>query len=155
MDSDDNRQIIQFTSAGTPGAVKEIVLRASGTKVGEYLSVIKTEAPGAEQAMDSVTIELQVVDNTPEDDAEAESASNRKGDFNLAGIEMSTENLRLFIAGTVLVVVGLGIVVRVFKPKTRKQRKGAQQFISGGLFAEGMPPPPEPPSWQQESSWKY
>jgi hypothetical protein len=155
MDSDDNRQIIQFTSAGTPGAVKEIVLRATGTKVGEYLSVIKTEAPGAEQAMDSVTIELQVVDTTPEDDAEAESASNSKGDFNLAGIEMSTENLRLFIAGAVLVVVGLGIVIRVIKPKTRKQRKGAQQFTSGGLFAEGMPPPPEPPSWQQESSWKY
>ena len=103
--------------------------------------------------MDSVTIELIVLDTAP--DEEEEDSSNTKGDFSLAGIKMSTENLRLFIAGAVLVLVGLGIVIRVIKPKTRKQRRGTQQFVSGGLFGEGMPPPPEPPSWQEESSWKY
>jgi len=156
INTDDNRQILQLTRVGSQNSVKEVILRATGGSVGDYLTVLKTEAPGADQAMDSVTIDIQVIDSSPESEGSGtdEEASQSEGDFVLAGIPLSTENIRLIVAGTVLVIVSLGIILRVARPKKRKQ-KTIQNFTRGGLFGDDFQTPPEPPQWQQESSWRY
>jgi hypothetical protein len=158
INTNDNRQILQLSRAGTQNSVKEVILRAEGSSVGDYLTVLKTEASGADQAMDSVTIDIQVIDTSPdaEDSGAEEDPTQSEGDFVLAGIPLSNENIRLLIAGTVLVIVALGIILRVARPKKRKNRKGSvQNFTRGALFGDDLPPPPEPQQWQQASSWKY
>jgi len=153
INTGDNRQAIQLTPIGSANAVRQIILRGSGSVIGEYTTVIKVEEPGSDQAMDSVTIDILVIDTSPDAEGGEEEKDESSGDFMMAGIPLDAENLRILIAGAVLLVVVLGIVLRVARPKKAKRKK--QKFTGGGLFNEHLPPPPQPPQWQQQSSWKY